>query len=151
MIRLVPPIRPLRITSGFGRRRCPISGKADSYHPGVDYSAADGQEVYAAADGRVLRSYLSTNGPVDSSTGKPRWLSYGECILIDHGDSCSLTRYAHLSVRLVKEGDTVSAGALIGLAGSTGASTGVHLHFELSRDGRPVDPAPFFVAEDPHG
>jgi murein DD-endopeptidase MepM/ murein hydrolase activator NlpD len=142
MIDLVAPVSPLIVTSPFGRRRNPLTGDEQALHPGVDMRAAVGQHVVAAADGIVRRSYLSVRGPDLPGTKTPKWWSYGETIVIAHS-GCS-TRYAHLSRRLVKEGDVVKAGQVIGHAGSTGDSSGPHLHFELVVDSKPVDPLPHF-------
>jgi murein DD-endopeptidase MepM/ murein hydrolase activator NlpD len=113
------------VTSAFGWRADPLTGDA-RFHRGVDLRAAYGQDVAAAAGGRVIFS-----GPDGG---------YGTTVLIAHPDG-TRTRYAHLSAALVREGDQVGAGALIGRAGSTGRATGPHLHFEvLDAGGRPIDP-----------
>ncbi len=119
-----PPIVPASVNSTFGWRNDPITGKA-KFHNGIDIAAAYGSNVEAAGAGRVV--FAGTQG------------SYGETIVIDHGAGRQ-TRYAHLSERLVQAGDTVSAGQVVGLAGSSGRSTGPHLHFELLVNGTPVDP-----------
>lgn len=114
-----------KVTSAFGWRRDPMTGAA-KFHKGVDLKAAYGQEVQAAGSGRVVFS---------GSQG-----GYGTTVMIEHADG-SKTRYAHLSVALVSAGDTVSAGQALGRVGSTGRSTGPHLHFEvLDRNGRAVNP-----------
>jgi murein DD-endopeptidase MepM/ murein hydrolase activator NlpD len=114
-----------QITSGFGWRRDPLTGQT-KFHKGIDLRAAYGQDVVAAADGRVALS-----GPEGS---------YGTSVVVEHGDG-TRTRYAHLSVALVRQGETVRAGQSIGRAGSSGRTTGPHLHFEmLDRDGAPLDP-----------
>lgn len=140
---LTPPVEPLVVTSPFGRRINPISGEAGQLHPGLDLRAASGQQVYACADGVVAKSYRSERGPVDPATGRPRWWSYGETIVLAHAGWSS--RVAHLSQRMVRVGDVVRAGQQIGLAGSTGDSTGPHVHFEVLLHGVPVDPMPHFV------
>ena len=114
------------ITSPYGWRRDPITGDS-RFHRGVDLKAAYGQDVPAAAGGRVLFS---------GSQG-----SYGTTVVVEHQDR-SRTRYAHLSVALVEAGDEVSRGDLIGRAGSTGRATGPHVHVEVvDVDGNSVDPA----------
>jgi murein DD-endopeptidase MepM/ murein hydrolase activator NlpD len=114
-----------QITSGFGWRRDPMTGET-RFHKGIDLRAAYGQDVVAAADGRV------------ASSGEEG--SYGTSVVLEHADG-TRTRYAHLSVALVHEGDTVRAGQALGRAGSSGRATGPHLHFEvLDRDGAPLDP-----------
>lgn len=144
-ILLVPPVDPLHVTSPFCESRLdPVERKERRPHHGVDLRAAVGQPVFAAADGIVSRSYTSVRGPVDPATGKPKWRAYGERIVIlHHGFS---TSYAHLSKRVVKDGEVVRAGQLIGYAGNTGDSAGPHLHFELVIDGRRVDPMPHIKA-----
>jgi murein DD-endopeptidase MepM/ murein hydrolase activator NlpD len=113
------------VTSPFGWRRDPLTGLS-TFHKGVDLKAAYGQEVQAAAAGRVVFS---------GSQG-----SYGTTVMVEHSNGTQ-TRYAHLSVALVAPGATVEAGQPVGRAGSSGRSTGPHLHFEvLDRQGRPVDP-----------
>ena len=114
-----------QITSGFGWRRDPLTGET-KFHKGIDLRAAYGQDVVAAGDGRVAFS-----GPEGS---------YGTSVVVEHGDG-TRTRYAHLSVALVRQGETVHAGQSIGRAGSSGRTTGPHLQFEvLDRHGAPLDP-----------
>ncbi len=113
-----------RRSSGFGARVDPIGG-ARGYHSGVDIAAREGTPVVAARAGTVERA-----GPAGT---------YGNLIVLRHADG-SETRYAHLSAIAVRPGDTVAAGAPIGAVGSTGRSTGPHLHFEVRRNGRPMDP-----------
>lgn len=111
-------------TSGFGVRRHPIFG-IRRMHTGVDISASWGSPVAVAADGRVI--YTGWFG------------GYGKIVVIDHGGGIS-TLYAHLSRILVATGATVRKGEIIGRAGSTGYSTGPHVHFEIRINGRPVNP-----------
>ena len=145
--KLQPPVTPCIITSPFGRRVNPINGQPGQMHPGVDLRAELGQPVYAAADGVVSRSYRSERGPKDPETGQPKWWAYGETIVLAHvGFS---TRVAHLSKRLVHDGEVVAAGQIIGHAGSTGDSTGPHVHFEVLEHANPVDPAPLLEAACP--
>ena len=113
-----------RVSSGFGMRRDPLDG-AERFHAGVDIAAPAGRHVPAVAPGRVFFA------------GSAR--GYGNLVVIDHADGTS-TRYAHLGDVSVREGDAVEAGRALGTVGSTGRSTGPHLHFELRQAGRPVNP-----------
>ena len=113
-----------RLSSGFGMRMHPILHKEIMHH-GIDLAAPEGTEIKAAAPGRVTFSGR-TNG-------------YGNLIEVDHGNGL-ITRYGHNSKNLVKVGDMVRAGQVLGQVGSTGISTGPHLHFEVRRDGRPINP-----------
>lgn len=113
-----------RVTSGFGWRIHPAT-RRNEFHQGIDIAAASGTAVHAAASGRVTFSGWSGG--------------YGYLITIDHGGGIT-TRYAHLSKRLVSKGDQVSAGQTIGSVGSTGVSTGPHLHFEVRLGGEAVNP-----------
>lgn len=114
----------IRIQSPFGRRYLSSEGRWDD-HSGVDFAAFSGTEVYAAGDGTV-----SMAGRIED---------YGLAAVIEH-PSGAQTRYAHLSAVLVKPGQQVEGGRLIGRVGSTGRSTGPHLHYEVRKGGRPVDP-----------
>ncbi|NLY91430.1 MAG: peptidoglycan DD-metalloendopeptidase family protein [Firmicutes bacterium] len=114
-----------RISSPFGERMHPIL-KEKRFHSGLDIAVPSGTDVLAADRGKVLIS--GWNG------------GYGYYIAIDHGNGLS-TAYAHNSRLLVKEGDLVAQGQVIAKSGSTGLSTGPHLHFEVRKDGAPVDPA----------
>lgn len=115
------------ITSPFGWRQNPFGGGPE-FHQGLDIAAATGTTVTAAASGTVI------------SAG---WYGgYGNYILIDHGGGMS-TGYGHLSQIFVSNGQTVQKGQAIGAVGSTGASTGPHLHFEVRMHGKPVDPAAY--------
>jgi murein DD-endopeptidase MepM/ murein hydrolase activator NlpD len=118
------PATSTRVNSTFGWRMDPISGRP-RFHNGIDIAAAYGSNVESAGAGRV--AFAGVQG------------TYGDTIVIDHGDGRQ-TRYAHLSDRLVKTGDAVQAGQVIGRAGQSGRSTGPHLHFEMLVNGRPVDP-----------
>ena len=112
------------VSSQFGYRVHPIFGTT-KYHSGIDIAASAGASVLAADGGTVVTSTYSS--------------SYGNYIVISHGNGYTTT-YAHLSSRLVSTGSTVSQGTTIGLVGSTGWSTGPHLHFEISYNGSRVDP-----------
>jgi murein DD-endopeptidase MepM/ murein hydrolase activator NlpD len=114
------------ITSPFGWRSNPFGG-APEFHPGLDIAAPTGTTVTAAAAGTVIVA---------------QWYGgYGNYILIDHGGGYS-TGYGHLSAIYVSDGQSVARGQAIGAVGSTGQSTGPHLHFEVRIAGKPVDPAP---------
>lgn len=115
---------PSQVTSGFGERIHPISGEPD-FHAGVDIAMAEGTPVYAAAPGTVVFA------------GEQR--GYGQLVIIEHADGYT-TRYAHNSKLLVEAGQQVSARTWIAESGSTGNSTGPHLHFEVRRNGVAIDP-----------
>lgn len=116
------------ITSPYGYRIHPVTGKL-TFHSGIDIGAAGGAPTVATADGKVTISVYSS--------------SYGNYVEIDHGGGIR-TRYAHLSRRLCKVGDTVTQGETIGLVGSTGNSTGNHCHFEVRIKGTTYDPMQYF-------
>jgi len=112
------------ITSEYGMRLHPILGYY-KLHTGIDIGAPEGASIVAADSGTVI------------SAG---WQGgYGNCVIVDHGSGMS-TLYAHMSEILCSEGQSVSSGQSIGLVGSTGYSTGAHLHFEVRVNGDPVDP-----------
>jgi murein DD-endopeptidase MepM/ murein hydrolase activator NlpD len=113
-----------RLSSAYGWRRDPINGTR-RFHKGIDVAMPVGQSVPAARDGRV------------TFAGEMR--GYGLAVVIDHGHGLS-TRYGHLSAIDVQAGDTVTAGQTIAESGSTGRSTGPHLHFEVLDNGQPVNP-----------
>ncbi len=128
------PVEGVRLTSSYGMRDHPIL-RQRSQHNGVDLAAAHGTPVYATADGRV---------------GRANWFgSYGNYVQIEHGGALQ-TRYAHLSSYTVSQGEQVRKGDLIGYIGSTGRSTGPHLHYEVRVDGEPVNPVPYMVAQYAH-
>ena len=111
------------ISSAFGWRSISVAG--NRFHGGIDIAAPHGQPVVAARGGVVVRA---------------GWVgAYGYLVAIDHGDGWE-TRYAHLSRIDVRVGERLAQGAQVGLIGSTGASTGPHLHFEVRHDGRALDP-----------
>lgn len=121
--RFIRPV-PGRISSGYGWRTHPITRRRQ-FHTGVDIAASYGTPVRAGGDGRVI--FTGWRG------------GYGNVVIIDHGDKVT-TIYAHLSSIRVSEGTVVKAGQVIGRVGSTGFSTGPHLHFEVRVDGKHVDP-----------
>ena len=118
------------ISSGFGYRLDPFTG-AGSFHPGLDFRGPLGAPIYAAARGTV--SFVGQRS------------GYGNCVEIDHGNGL-ITRYAHMSGFRTVIGKPVEPGEVIGLIGSTGRSTGPHLHFEVRINDRPVNPRPFLEA-----
>ncbi len=118
------------ISSGFGYRVDPFTGGA-AFHAGLDFRGPIGAPILAAAAGTV------------SFTGVKQ--GYGNCVEISHGNVL-LTRYAHMSRIVARVGEVVGPGKVIGAIGSTGRSTGPHLHFEVRIADRPVDPRPFLEA-----
>ena len=125
----VPLKDPYTVTSKFGMRVHPIY-KTKRLHTGIDMAAPQGTPVYAAESGVV--------------TVAQSWSGYGNCIIIDHGGGL-MTLYAHLKPGgiLVEKGQEVKKGDKIGLVGMTGTATGYHLHFEVRKNGEPVDPEPY--------
>jgi murein DD-endopeptidase MepM/ murein hydrolase activator NlpD len=124
---MIPSIWPVvgALEGGLGGRRNPFSGRGYEYHDGQDIDAAYGVSVQVAASGRV--------------TVAQRQRGYGNVVYVDHGAGLS-TRYGHLSQINVAVGQTVTQGQTIGLVGSTGRSTGPHLHYEVRINNQPVDP-----------
>ena len=124
---MTPSIWPVsgKLESGMGGRRNPFGGRGFEYHEGQDIDASYGTPVMVAASGTV------------TIAGRER--GYGNVIYVDHGAGLS-TRYGHLSQIDVKIGQTVTRGQTIGLVGSTGRSTGPHLHYEVRINNQPVDP-----------
>ena len=133
----VPSDKPVRadvvMMSAFGVRSDPFNHRA-AVHPGIDLSGAYGTPIYATADGTVLRAGWNSGG-------------YGNLVEIDHGRGIT-TRYGHMSAILVNAGQHVTRGEQIGRMGSTGRSTGNHLHYEVRIDGRAVNPIPFMKSTD---
>jgi len=119
------PLRQYRVTSNYGMREDPITGRI-SMHQGIDLAAPEGTEVFAVADGVVTATGFD---PV-----------YGNYIIISHSNNWK-SLYGHLSSIYTLLRQDVKSGSLIGSVGSTGQSTGPHLHFELRQDGKPFDPA----------
>jgi murein DD-endopeptidase MepM/ murein hydrolase activator NlpD len=121
------PLRGARLTSPFGWRNDPISG-VRRHHAAIDLAAPTGTTVKAAMDGKVSSAGFNS--------------TYGKYIILSHGNEYQ-TMYAHLNQVSVKQGDRVTQGAKIGEVGSTGYSTGPHLHFAVYKNGRPVNPLDF--------
>lgn len=127
---MLPDNSPVNVgynSSSFGWRVDPFSGRS-AFHEGLDFTAAIGTPIHAAAGGRVTVAEQTPD--------------YGKIVKINHGSGLE-TRYAHASELLVKAGDVVRKGQLIARVGNTGRSTGPHLHFEVRRDGAPLDPRKF--------
>jgi murein DD-endopeptidase MepM/ murein hydrolase activator NlpD len=124
---IIPSIWPVlgKLESGLGGRRNPFGGRGFEYHEGQDIDAQYGDAVQVAAGGKV------------TIAGWQR--GYGKVVYVDHGNGVS-TRYGHLSQINVTVGETVARGQIIGLVGSTGRSTGPHLHYEVRINNQPVDP-----------
>jgi len=122
---MYPTIGP--VTSNFGWRTHPILG-TERFHAGIDFGADYGSLIYASEQGRVI--YADWYG------------GYGNAVIVDHGNGMT-TLYAHCSDLYVKDGDVVAKGQPIAAVGSTGFSTGPHLHFELRANGEPIDPAAY--------
>jgi murein DD-endopeptidase MepM/ murein hydrolase activator NlpD len=125
-----PVVGEVEFTSGFGVRSDPFLGRP-AMHTGLDFRAATGDPVRATANGKVVSSGWAGG--------------YGRMVEIDHGNGLS-TRYGHLSEINVKVGDQIKIGQVIGEVGSTGRSTGPHLHYETRIDGEAVDPQKFLRA-----
>ena len=132
----IPQVLPASlefISSGFGYRADPFSGEG-AFHAGLDFKGPIGAPIYAAAKGTVTFAGVKQG--------------YGNVVEVSHGNGL-LTRYAHMSAFRARVGQPVEAGAVIGAIGSTGRSTGPHLHFEVRINDRPVNPRPFLEAA-PH-
>lgn len=126
------PLAGARMSSGYGMRKHPVLRKR-ARHSGVDLAAPTGTPIYATANGIVTRAN--------------RFSSYGLYVSIDHGADLE-TRYAHMSRIAVSDGERVRKGDVIGYVGSTGRSTGPHLHYEVRVDGVAVNPIPYMVETD---
>ena len=138
MLSSIPAIQPVRnkelkrMASGFGYRIDPIY-KTRRMHTGMDFTANVGTAVYATGDGAV------------EATERSGW-GYGNSIVINHGFGYK-TRYAHLSAFKVKAGQRVKRGELIGLVGNSGKSTGPHLHYEVEKGGKKVNPIHYYHSD----
>lgn len=135
MLACIPAIQPIsnkdltRAASGFGYRIHPIY-KTVKFHEGLDFTAKQGTEIYATGDGVVIKADNKNHG-------------YGNLVAIDHGYGYE-TRYAHMSRFIVREGQKVKRGELIGYVGSTGLSTSPHCHYEVLKNGDKVNPVNYF-------
>lgn len=126
------PVAKLSLTSNFGVRSDPFNGRA-RMHKGIDIPGPVGTPIHATADGIVSRA---------------GWASgYGNLVQISHGGGME-TRYGHMSKLLVKPNSYVRRGQIVGLMGSTGRSTGSHLHYEVRVDGAAINPIPFVAGPD---
>lgn len=135
MLSSIPAIQPLsnkdlsRMASGFGYRIDPIY-KTRKFHAGMDFSAKTGTPIYATGDGKVFKVSKSKRG-------------YGNHVVIDHGYGYK-TLYAHMSKTAVKRNQMVSRGDVIGFVGNTGKSVAPHLHYEVHKDGKKINPVNFY-------
>ena len=138
MLASIPAIQPVsnedltRIASGYGWRIDPIY-KTQKMHWGLDFTADEGTNIYSTGNGIV------------KDIEQKMW-GYGNSIIIDHGYGYT-SRYAHLSAFNVKKGDRVVRGQIIGAVGSTGKSTAPHLHYEVEKNGKKIDPIHFFHSD----
>ena len=135
LLRAIPAIQPVsnknlkRVASGFGYRIDPLY-KDSRLHAGLDFSAPTGTPIYATADGEVQIAGLNTDG-------------YGNKVVINHGYGFQ-TLYAHMVRVIARVGQSIKRGEVIGYVGSTGKSTGPHLHYEVIKRGTKVDPVYYF-------
>jgi murein DD-endopeptidase MepM/ murein hydrolase activator NlpD len=135
LLAAIPAIQPVsnkqleRVASGFGYRIDPVY-KIPKMHAGLDFTASTGTPIYATADGTVKESNFNIGG-------------YGNHVVINHGFGYE-TLYAHMVRIKAKKGQKVKRGEVIGWVGSTGKSTGPHLHYEVHKNGNPLDPVYFF-------
>jgi murein DD-endopeptidase MepM/ murein hydrolase activator NlpD len=135
MLACIPAIQPVnnkdlkRLSSYYGYRTDPIY-KVKKFHPGIDFSAPTGTEIYTTGDGVVKEIIRSRRG-------------YGNRIIIDHGYGYE-TMYAHIHEFKVRKGEKVNRGQLIATVGNTGKSTAPHLHYEIRKDGKRVNPIYYF-------
>lgn len=134
MLASIPAIQPVkrqdltRMASGYGMRLHPIL-KSWKMHNGMDFTAPTGTPIYASGNGKVTKAHKSG--------------SYGNVVYIDHGYGYT-TRYAHMSKIKTRKGQRVKRGDLIGYVGNTGLSSAPHLHYEVHKDGRPVNPIYYY-------
>jgi murein DD-endopeptidase MepM/ murein hydrolase activator NlpD len=135
LLAAIPAIQPIsnknlnRIASGFGYRIDPVY-KVQKFHAGLDFTAPQGTPIYATADGTVKEAGFSSGG-------------YGNNVVINHGYGYE-TLYGHMYKIKARSGQKVKRGEVIGYVGSTGKSTGPHCHYEVHKNGQPVDPVYFF-------
>ncbi|HVW13650.1 MAG TPA: M23 family metallopeptidase [Mucilaginibacter sp.] len=118
------------ITSAFGYRTNPFDSEDAELHPGVDFRGAKGDPAHVTADGKVI--FTGWKG------------GYGNCVIVQHKNDFQ-TLYGHLSHINVEEGQQVKTGDVVGKIGSTGRTTGPHLHYEVRKNGKPVNPAKFLT------
>ena len=124
------PLKSFVVTSPYGKRE--LNGKTE-LHKGIDLASDEGSEIFAVFDGEAVTAEADA--------------SYGNYIVLKHTDGAE-TLYAHCNRLLIKKGDKVKAGQPIAVIGSTGDADGTHLHFELHKNGSPVDPTPL-IGNDP--
>jgi len=135
MLNSIPAIQPVknndlnRIASGFGNRVHPIY-KTKKFHSGLDFTASPGTKVFATGEGKVVEAEYSRRG-------------YGNRLVIQHGYGYK-TMYCHLKKFHVKEGEKIKRGELVAEVGNTGLSTGPHLHYEVIKNNKAIDPINFF-------
>jgi murein DD-endopeptidase MepM/ murein hydrolase activator NlpD len=135
LLRSIPAIQPVsnkeltRIASGFGSRIDPVY-KVSKFHAGLDFAAPQGTPIYATADGRVKEANSEAGG-------------YGNHVVINHGYGYE-TLYGHMVRIKAHSGQSIKRGEVIGWVGSTGKSTGPHCHYEVHKNGTPVDPIYYF-------
>ena len=134
LLEAIPAIQPIqnkdlkRVASGYGMRMHPIL-KYRKMHNGMDFTAKTGTPIYATANGKVIKAKRSG--------------AFGNVVYIDHGYGYE-TIYAHLSKFNTRRGSWVKRGEIIGYVGNTGRSSGPHLHYEVHKNGRPVNPVNFY-------
>lgn len=129
-----PVIEKYHVTSTFGMRNHPILG-IKKQHTGVDFRAPKGAKIMSTAEGEVITAMLSGRKKDGSMS------TYGKHVIVDHG--CYTTLYAHLDTIYVRKGDILDFREYIGEVGSTGRSTGNHLHYEIRKEGVLVDPVEY--------
>ena len=135
MLASIPAIQPVsnkdlsRMASGFGNRIHPIY-KTRKFHAGMDFSAKTGTPIYATGDGEISKIKRSRKG-------------YGNHVVINHGFGYK-TLYAHMSKYIVKKRQKVKRGDIIGYVGNTGTSVAPHLHYEVHKDGKKINPVNFY-------
>lgn len=132
----IPTIMPvsrekIRVTSLFGWRKNPFNRNARSFHSGVDFAGRPGTPIYSTGDGVVERS--------------PGMQGYGVVVLVNHGYGYK-TLYAHLSKAMVKPGEKVKRGQVIGKLGNSGSTTGPHLHYEVIKNGQKINPMNYITS-----
>jgi murein DD-endopeptidase MepM/ murein hydrolase activator NlpD len=138
MLASIPAIQPIsnkdlkHVPSGFGWRTDPIY-KTQEFHPGIDFTANTGTEIYSTGDGVVSRADNMAQG-------------YGNHVVIKHGFGYE-TLYGHMTKYIVRPGQKVKRGELIGYVGSTGRSTGPHVHYEVIKNGQKANPVNYFYQD----